>query len=70
VFTVERQSKAAIARVLDLDVKTVRRCLQQTAWHPYQRAPEFDTLLTPYRAFLGRPGRRSSITRLRSCIKN
>jgi hypothetical protein len=34
LFTVERQSKTAIARVLDLDVKTVRHCLQQTAWSP------------------------------------
>jgi transposase len=52
LFTVEQWSKAAIARILDLDVKTVRRCLQQTAWRPYHRAPESDTLLTPYRAVL------------------
>ncbi len=52
LFTVERQSKSAIARALDLDVKTVRRCLSQTAWHAYHRAPTPATLLTPYRAFL------------------
>lgn len=52
LFTVERQSKSAIARALDLDVKTVRRCLSQTAWRPYHRAPDPDTLLAPYRAFL------------------
>lgn len=52
LFTVERWSKTAIGRALDLDVKTVRRCLQQTAWRPYQRAPESNTLLTPYRAVL------------------
>lgn len=50
--TVERQSKSAIARALDLDVKTVRRCLRQPVWRPYQRAPESDTLLTPHHAFL------------------
>lgn len=52
LFTVERWSKAAIGRALDLDVKTVRRCLQQTAWRPYHRAPDPETLLTPHRAFL------------------
>ena len=31
----------AIARELDLDRKTVRRCLRQTAWKPYQRAARF-----------------------------
>jgi transposase len=52
LFTVERQSKSAIARALELDVKTVRRCLSQTAWRPYHRAPDPDTLLTPHQAFL------------------
>ena len=28
----------AIARELDVDRKTVRRCLRQTAWKPYERA--------------------------------
>ena len=38
----------AIARELDLDRKTVRRCLRQSAWRPYQRAAREDTLLAPY----------------------
>ena len=32
LFTVERWAKAAIGRELDLDVKTVRRCLRQATW--------------------------------------
>ncbi len=38
LFRVERRSKAAIGRELELGVKTVRRCLRQPAWRPYQRA--------------------------------
>ena len=34
-----------IARELDLDCKTVRRCLRQTEWKPYRRAARADTLL-------------------------
>ncbi len=45
LFTVERWSKAAIAQALDVDRKTVRACLAQPAWTPYQRAPQTDTLL-------------------------
>lgn len=52
LFTVERWSKAAIARTLDLDRKTVRACLAQPAWTPYQRAPVAETLLSIHRAFL------------------
>ncbi len=52
LFSVEHWSKAAIGRELDLDVKTVRRCLQQPAWHPYHRAPAAASLLTPHRTFL------------------
>lgn len=37
-----------IARLLDLDRKTVRRCLRDTAWRPYIRASRTDTLLTPH----------------------
>ena len=33
----QRHSVAAIARELDLDRKTVRTCLRQTSWQPYQR---------------------------------
>jgi ActR/RegA family two-component response regulator len=35
----ERRSVSAIARLLDLDRKTVRRCLREAAWRPYARAP-------------------------------
>jgi transposase len=52
LFTVDRWSKAAIGRELDLDVKTVRRCLRQASWQPYHRAPGADSLLTAYRRFL------------------
>ena len=41
----ERHSVSAIARQLDLDRKTVRRCLRQTAWQPYRRTPRRETLL-------------------------
>lgn len=52
LFTVEHWSKAAIGRELDLDVKTVRRCLQQATWRPYHRVPAAASLLTPHRSFL------------------
>ena len=42
----------AIARELDLDRKTVRRCLRQTEWKPYQRAARSDTLLTTHAEYL------------------
>ena len=44
----------AIARELDLDRKTVRRCLRQTAWKPYQRAARSDTLLAAHAEYLRR----------------
>ena len=44
----------AIARELELDRKTVRRCLRQTAWRPYQRAARSDTLLTTHADYLRR----------------
>jgi transposase len=43
---------AEIARRLDLDRKTVRRCLKQAAWQPYQRAARTDTLLAEHAEFL------------------
>jgi transposase len=52
LFTVERWSKMAIAQALDVDRKTVRTCLAQAAWRPYQRAAITDTLLGEYRTFL------------------
>src|SRR5438093_13042031 len=43
---------AEIARRLDLDRKTVRRCLKQEAWQPYQRPARTDTLLAEHAEFL------------------
>jgi len=48
----ERRSVSAIARELDLDRKTVRRCLRETVWRPYRRAPRQDTLLAAHADFL------------------
>src|SRR5688572_7770585 len=45
------QSISAIARELDLDRKTVRSCLQQASWQPYQRA-EASSLLDAHREWL------------------
>ena len=44
----------AIARELDLDRKTVRRCLRQTAWTPYERAARSDTPLATHADYLRR----------------
>jgi hypothetical protein len=43
---------AEIARRLELDRKTVRHCLKQTAWQPYQRPERTDTLLAEHAEFL------------------
>jgi len=48
----EGASIRAIARALDLDRKTVRRCLRQTQWKPYRRAPRVDTLLSTHAEYL------------------
>ena len=47
-------SVRAIARELDLDRKTVRRCLRQTEWKAYRRAARADTLLTAHAEYLRR----------------
>jgi transposase len=52
LFAVERWSKSAIAQTLDVDRKTVRTCLAQPVWTPYERAAMTDTLLSTHRAFL------------------
>ena len=39
-----------IVRELDLDRKTVRRCLRQKQWKPYQRTARADTLLASHTA--------------------
>jgi transposase len=43
---------AEIARRLDFDRKTVRRCLKQGAWQPYERSARTDTLLAEHAEFL------------------
>jgi transposase len=43
---------ARIARVADLDRKTVRRCLRQAVWQPYQRAAANQTLLSAHSTWL------------------
>jgi transposase len=43
---------AEIARRLDLDRKTVRRCLKQESWQPYQRPARTDTLLAEHADYL------------------
>lgn len=48
----ERVPVAEIARRLDLDRKTVRRCLQQATWQPYTRPARADTLLGPHADWL------------------
>lgn len=47
------ESISAIARCLELDRKTVRRCLQSEAWQPYQRQYRAaGTLLASHEAWL------------------
>src|SRR5713101_6470415 len=48
----ERVPIAQIARQLDLDRKTVRRCIRDTEWRAYQRPPRTDTLLAPHADYL------------------
>jgi transposase-like protein len=45
-------SVSEIARRFDLDRKTVRRCLRQDAWRPYERAARTDTRLAGHETFL------------------
>jgi transposase len=52
LFHRERYSISAIARQLGVDRKTVRRCLRQNAWQPYQRAAKEETLLAAHEGFL------------------
>jgi transposase len=48
----ERLPVAEIARRLDLDRKTVRRCLRQELWQPYRRPRRTDTLLAEHESYL------------------
>lgn len=49
---VEMLPIAEIARRLDLDRKTVRRCLRREQWQSYQRASRTDTLRAAHADFL------------------
>ena len=50
----EGQSISAIARLMELDRKTVRRCLRDDAWRGYQRRAQAETLLAPQAEWLRR----------------
>ena len=52
VGNAERLSVSELARRFDLDRKTVRRCLRQETWQPYQRPARTDTLLAEHATFL------------------
>jgi hypothetical protein len=52
LWVTERVPIAKIARHLDLDRKTVRRCVRDTAWQPYRRAARPETLLTAHAEYL------------------
>jgi transposase len=46
------QSISAIARLMGLDRKTVRRCLRDSEWQPYRRRTKADTLLAEHGEWL------------------
>jgi len=48
----QHQPVAAIARQLDIDRKTVRRCLREPAWRPYQRPAASQTRLSEHADWL------------------
>ena len=48
----ERVPIAELARRFELDRKTVRRCLRDPAWRPYQRPAPIETLLTQHAEYL------------------
>src|SRR5213593_704387 len=48
LFRDEKLPIAEIGRRLDLDRKTIRRCLKQQSWRAYQRPPRTDTLLAAH----------------------
>ncbi len=52
LWVTERLRIAEIARRVDLDRKTVRRCLRDTTWQPYHRPARPETLLAPYADYL------------------
>ena len=65
----ERCSIARIARVFDLDRKTVHRCVRGHVWEPYRRAVREEQRLRSTKGFCGR-GRRRCATRRGSSIRS
>jgi transposase len=45
-------SISQLARQFDMDRKTVRRCLRQSQWQPYEREARLETLLSAHQDFL------------------
>jgi transposase len=52
LYSVEKMSISQIARVTDLDRKTVRRCVRKAQWRAYERAAAAQTLMSPHAAWL------------------
>lgn len=48
----EGRSVSEIARLTDVDRKTVRSCLARSEWRPYRREPVAQTLLGAHMAWL------------------
>lgn len=48
----EGESISAIAQRMELDRKTVRRCLRDKEWRPYRRRAKANTLLAPHSQWL------------------
>lgn len=48
----ERKAIAEIARGLDMDRKTVRRCVREEQWQPYQRVRGGPMLLSGHEEYL------------------
>jgi hypothetical protein len=51
----DRVPIAELARRFELDRKTVRRCLRDPAWRPYQRPAPPEMLLTQHAEYLRAP---------------
>lgn len=48
----ERWRVAAITRQLEVDRKTVRRCVRETVWQPYRRTLRQETVLSEHAVWL------------------
>ncbi len=52
LYHVDGMNISQIARVTDLDRKTIRRCVRKSAWQAYQRQVAATTLMSPHAAWL------------------